>query len=188
VNFNFVIMPTPAWYVQWLGPTATLVAALVGGWLAIRLQRLQAAIATSQIAVAQSAKGVAESQRDIALDKLKFDLFEKRYAIYSAAKRAIFEIVKMDRSRDEVIRENIEVTTESIFFFRAESVAAFESIKTRAYRFLEISAALEERDPPDVVGLRQQRSEIVGDLIQVFHKMPATFEAEFGFSQLTGRK
>ena len=56
------------------GPVVTLIAASVAGTITFVLARIQARI--------------AKSQRDIALDKLKFDLFQKRYEIYEASKQA----------------------------------------------------------------------------------------------------
>jgi len=50
----------------------TLLAAGAAGFITYTFARIQARI--------------AQSQRDIALDKLKFDLFERRYEIYQATK------------------------------------------------------------------------------------------------------
>ena len=55
------------------GPVTTLVAAIAATWITISFGRRQASI--------------AQSQRDIALDKLKFELFETRYGIYLKAKK-----------------------------------------------------------------------------------------------------
>jgi hypothetical protein len=56
-------------------PVVTLSAAIVAGLITITFARIQA--------------NIAESQRDIALDRLKFDLFQRRYDIYEAAKQLI---------------------------------------------------------------------------------------------------
>jgi hypothetical protein len=57
------------------GPAATVFAASVAAYIALRLSRGQLAI--------------AKSQTEIARDKLKFDLFEMRYDIYAKAKELI---------------------------------------------------------------------------------------------------
>jgi len=57
------------------GPVATIFAASVAAFIALRLGSGQAAIAKSQAAIAR--------------DKLKFDLFEMRYDIYSKVKELI---------------------------------------------------------------------------------------------------
>ena len=57
---------------QALGPVATIVAALI------------AILVTASIGIAQWR--IARAQKDIALDKLKLDLFVKRYAVYDAAR------------------------------------------------------------------------------------------------------
>src|SRR3954467_9278006 len=57
------------------GPLATLVAASTAAFITFYFNRSQ--------------NRIAQSQRDIALDKLKFDLLERRYDIYLAAKALI---------------------------------------------------------------------------------------------------
>jgi hypothetical protein len=57
------------------GPFVALVGALAAAFITLRFGREQARI--------------AQSQRDIALDKLKHDLFDRRYAIYSATKELL---------------------------------------------------------------------------------------------------
>src|SRR5882757_8053862 len=61
------------------GPVATVIAAASALAVTAYFNFRQAAIATAQLKI-------AATQRDIASDKLKHDLFEKRYEIYDAAK------------------------------------------------------------------------------------------------------
>jgi hypothetical protein len=61
------------------GPIATIVAAAAALAVTAFFNRRQTAIASTQ-------RDIAAAQRDIAADRLKVDLFEKRYEIYLAAK------------------------------------------------------------------------------------------------------
>ena len=78
------------------GPVATILASLtavgVTAYFARKQMQIaasQAATAAAQAATAAGQKEIARSQRDIAHDRLKYDLFEKRYEIYLAAKKLI---------------------------------------------------------------------------------------------------
>ena len=70
------------------GPVATIIAASTAAWITYRLGReqvriaaAQATTAAAQAATAAAQEEIAKSQRDIAYDKLKWDLFGKRYEI-----------------------------------------------------------------------------------------------------------
>jgi hypothetical protein len=71
------------------GPIATVVASATAGGVAIWFGVVQAGIARSQAATAAAQKDIADAQLKIAFDKLKHDLFDKRYEIYLAAKEVI---------------------------------------------------------------------------------------------------
>ena len=94
-------------------PVATIIAAGAAVWVAYKFGSIQAGIAREQ---AETAK----VQKDIAYDRLKYDLFEKRYEVYDAAKRlieAIFAKTPIDVA-DPKIRELRLKLDEARFFFR----------------------------------------------------------------------
>src|SRR5271165_3612974 len=74
-------------------PVVTLITAFIAAGITIAFAFTQA--------------NIARSQRDIALDKLKFDLFEKRYTIYAATKQLLEHVVlihDLDKSEPTKIR------------------------------------------------------------------------------------
>jgi hypothetical protein len=78
---------------------------------------------------------IAETQKDIAYDKLKHDLFEKRYEIYSAAKQLIEAVFAapvggaVKRVTDPEIRRLRLKLDEARFFFPPDTRAFCESIE-----------------------------------------------------------
>jgi hypothetical protein len=83
------------------GPAATVIASIVAAVFAAAQWR------------------VANAQKDIAYDKLKFDLFEKRYAIYVAAKDLLEYILQRKAERvQNLILEGKEVSAEDVAFLR----------------------------------------------------------------------
>jgi hypothetical protein len=95
------------------GPLATLFAALV------------AAIITAAFGYVQFV--LARSRRDIALDKLKFDLYEKRYQVYVITK-TMLEYQLGIRDAGELTPEKIEELVVSMNQARFISRKAFRSI------------------------------------------------------------
>jgi hypothetical protein len=67
------------------GPVAAIVGAFAASIVAFSLGQAQWRIAASQ--------------RDIALDKLKFDLFHRRYEVYQAAKGILEYVPFIDESK-----------------------------------------------------------------------------------------
>ena len=88
------------------GPIATIIATTVAETVAVRFGRAQAA--------------TAKAQKDIAFDKLKLDLFEKRYSIYLSLKELIEYVTASgpDAPFDATRLRNLRVPTQSRRFYQ----------------------------------------------------------------------
>jgi hypothetical protein len=106
------------------GPIATVIAAGTASFITFRFARIQARIAAAQ-------KDIAQSQRNIAYDKLKGDLFTRRYEIYSTAGEVIDFILASTPDRPtggpEMIAK-LRKIDEARFFFPHEQAAIFGTI------------------------------------------------------------
>jgi hypothetical protein len=141
-------MTTPAqpWWLPFLGPGATVIAAGVAGWLAYRLQQLQAAIGKSQIEVAKASQEVAKKQADIAFDKLKLDLFNRRLELYNEAKKMALETVNGYYSgvSKPIPNERLDRLHEAAFIFSAEAANQIKAIRAAAEKCGVYSAHLKK--------------------------------------------
>src|ERR1700733_136607 len=95
-------------------------------------QKASAAIPELFARLAEGQAQTARAQSDIALDKLKHDLFEKRYAIYTAAKGIMERVIRTgadERPIDdhELMDMRIKLD-EGCFFFPPKLVTLFEMI------------------------------------------------------------
>ena len=88
------------------GPIATIIAAVAAVFVTWRLGRGQLQIARQQVEIAQQQATtsrhqaeIAKQQAAIAFDRLRFDLFEKRYAIFTAIKELLKYLVNLPRVR-----------------------------------------------------------------------------------------
>ena len=157
------------------GPAATAFAALV------------ATLITGSFAIAQYR--LARAQKDIALDKLKHDLFERRYKIYSAAKETI-EYITTHRDTDKIdttkIRDLRITIDEARFFFDRETreflerlVALSEDYYSTLYRRDHISI-----DDPQWGAVGGQLATYINEFRKLYADLPKAFEPALRFSQL----
>lgn len=161
---------------DFVGPTATFIAAVAAMLVTWHFNCVQTKIASSQ--------------RDIAFDKLKLDLFEKRYEIYSAAKsliKLLLETSDYDKIDHMKIKELYVKLDESRFYFGIH-------IREFIHKIHELSEAYiadqEQRKNPETD--RNQSSletnEFSNDrakLRDMGSQLPKTFESALAFTKLT---
>jgi hypothetical protein len=157
------------------GPLATVFAALV------------ATAITAIFAIAQAR--IARAQKDIALDKLKFDLLERRYRIYEAAKQLI-EYIALHRDTDKINTDKVKqlyVTIDEARFYFDPDVRDFLTVLTdRAEAYYTV---LFERDhisidDPKWSATGDWLAERLAELRGMYADLPSKFEKALRFSQL----
>lgn len=99
-------------------PVATISAAAVAAVVTYYFNKRQTMIASAQAEI-------AASRRDVARDRLKFDLFKQRYEVYQAAESLIVIHMKMNSFNDalektEELRDLYVKIGEARFFFEQE--------------------------------------------------------------------
>jgi hypothetical protein len=156
------------------GPIATVFASVTAGGVAVWFGRVQADIARRQAAT-------AAAQKEIAFDKLKHDLFDKRYEIYQAAK-AVIEAVFNKSPVDPA-------DPECRFFFPPDTRAFCENIENQVYAVLTASRAASgySEDRPERYELREKQSNAEIELADIYGQLAKRFERDLGFEQLTNR-
>jgi hypothetical protein len=172
------------------GPFATIVASVVGGWIAIRLGALQRAIATTQVKVQETQTVIAKYQSDIAYDRLKYDLFDKRYEIYSTAREIVKHIVITPFDNDGIdqkLKAMHNKLDEARFLFPPKETGIFHDIAALAEA--HEAARLMKRRFPDSEDIRMQTADAAGkalqELVKIDDELPRLLEKELGFAQLT---
>lgn len=160
-------------------PIVTFFAAIVAGLITITFARTQTRI--------------AESQRDIALDKLKFDLFQKRYEIYEAAKQLleyvpfITDLAKSDTNKIRALYVKMD---EARFYFPPDICGFLNTIHTRCEQFFE---HLAERDRINInaddyheqwYNMAETLAADQGKLRAAYRVLPRTFEKSLAYEQL----
>jgi hypothetical protein len=167
------------WYMglkDFAGPTATVFAACAAFFLGYRFGKVQSSAVTAQAA--------------IALDKLKFDLFEKRYEIYSAAKELIEKVAhvrSLDKCNPDEIRSLYIKIDEARFFFPTEIQNHLQHIHDLSERLLRLVGQRE------MLKLNDQQWAVAADEIggvslnlhEIYGDLPKTFQATLAFKQVT---
>lgn len=122
------------------GPIATVFAAAgVAGFVTWKLGKRQVEIATQQAETAKLQATTAKQQPDTALDRLRYHLFEKRYAIYASAKELMRLLINEGQAGrlDEIaVTEKLVLIEERVFFFPEGACAVFTQLRTDTIEFL----------------------------------------------------
>jgi hypothetical protein len=171
------------------GPFAIIVASATAAWMTNKFGTIQAGIAREQAKTAEAQKEISKSQRDIAYDKLKHDLFDKRYEVYSAAKSLIEEIFAkspVDEANLEIKRLRLKLD-EARFFFPSDTRAFCESIEKHVFSLLVASHAARgySEGHPERQKLRDKQAEAETALASIYPMLAEKFERDLGFDQLT---
>jgi hypothetical protein len=164
------------YFKDFAGPVVTLIAALVAAGFTIRLGHIQSQISASQ--------------RDIALDKLKSDLFKNRYDIYQATKELleyvpfVTETVKIDATK---VRNLYVKLDEARFYFPPALRTYLASVHSICETFFITLARRENTniDDPQWARLGEELAKIQAELRRIYADLPAAFEHSLSFKQLT---
>jgi hypothetical protein len=155
------------------GPAATIIAAAVAVFVTWRLGKGQLRIAEQQAATARQ-------QANTALDQLRFNLFEKRYAIYNTAKDMIRFIAregsKQTTEGSFQIAQYFNALEEARFFFSDDICQWLHTLRhDHCERLLEAHTT---GAAPAEIWSRINR------IVELLGEMPACFEKELQFPQL----
>ena len=169
------------------GPAATVVAAFAAVCVTYIFNMRQLEVSRQQARIAEAQKDIAKGQYEIAYDKLKHELFDKRYGIYTAA-RDLIDLVMRDPgaaySNPEVRTLRLHVD-EARFFFgqrtreiceqidkRVEDVLTFASVKDTNFEYY-----IKE-------GLPDKATEAKMALVRLYGNLAKSFEEDLSFEQM----
>lgn len=175
----------PAWsaleYIKaFAGPVATVIASSVAGYFAY-----------AQVQVARS-------QRNIAKDKLKYDLFEKRYAVYAAIRHITgnwMDFKKENGRLGKEVNNYISIVSEAQFFFDNRTMNQIDIINDKINHLTTLEAmqeALTHKYSAFSQDVTDQRIANSGKLVdahkqlyEIHLQLPDKFASALAFEQLT---
>ena len=166
-----------AFFKDFAGPFATVIAA-------------GAAVAVTMIFNSRQTT-IANTQKNIALDKLKHDLFQKRYEVFAAA-RSLIEYVKSQHDFEKIdsgrIRELRVILDKSRFFFGPSIRAHLKEIDQTCEALLNGLAlkweVQDNRADPKWARAMQQLGDAARKLITMYSSLSEKFEQSLRFDQL----
>lgn len=158
------------------GPVAAIIGATVAGTIAFIFGRAQ--------------KQIAASQRDIALDKLKYDLFERRYAIYSSLRELLSHVANapdLENIKLAKMNELIAVIEEAHFFFPSDVVKHIDLLRALITVIIVHFKARQDINIDDTEKWKAMADTLTEDTIkltQYYAELPARFAGALRFDQL----
>jgi hypothetical protein len=136
-------------------------------------------------------KQIAGSQRDIAFDRLKFDLFKNRYEIYEAAKELIEHVSlvsDIQKSAPTKIRALYIKLDEARFYFPPDICTFLNDLHSRCELFFSHLALRDQINMDDAEQWSKSADLLASDqaaLREIYGSLPSTFAKSLAFKQLT---
>jgi len=175
-------------FVALAGPAATIIAAGAAVLVTWRIGKGQLAVARQQAETARQQAIIAKQQSDTALDRLKYDLFEKRYRVYASAQELLS--ITILRRREplymEEARSRILVMEESRFFFPFDICNYLDLIREKCLSLYDLHVKVPGQNIAHA-DLPEMAQHIVGreqELFELREGMPAEFQSVLSFAQL----
>ena len=158
---------------KFAGPLATVIAAITAAGVTFFFNRAQIRFARSQAETAEAQRQIARAQLEIAYDKLKQDLFEKRYEVFIAAQELIW--IALDPSPSSGLFVNPEAhrlslkLAEATFFFPPDTVKFCNRIQETVFGAKGLEPELfSDGSPSPVIPRVRDLQELRGELIERF--------------------
>jgi hypothetical protein len=162
--------------VEWAKALAPTFVSALAVFVSVATFRLSRQIAHQQTKL-------AARQADIALDRLRYDCFEKRYRIYDATKSLIETVLNNSRKPDfrtSDIKQYIIIIDEAPFFFPPPICNIFTEIKKKTDGLIDADRKRAESDE-----IRKKSVALADELDDTLMNLPKLFEPVLSFPQLT---
>ena len=139
------------WVKVFIGPLATITAAIA----AVRVTNN---LGKQQIRIAEAQAATADGQKRIAAARLNFDLYQKRYAVFEVARRLLAEVVQNDHvDAKQVIEFNI-ATADAPFLFNQGIVDYLAGLRDKILRLKTLKT---QEKAADEYGQEEKRQRLV---------------------------
>jgi hypothetical protein len=117
------------------GPAATIIAASVAVYFTWRLGQ-------GQLAIAKQQATIATQQAKLADIRLQHDLFDRRYAVYEAAQKLLFEVLREAKISDVAYDDFVHNSGKSIFLLSKELSEYIGELRANALKLLIVRGRL----------------------------------------------
>jgi hypothetical protein len=157
------------------GPVATVIASITAAIITWRFASWQARIAQHQA-------DTAKQQANTAFDQLRYNLFEKRFAIYNTARELIALVVNEPNLQSSDVVPLQATSNEAEFFFAKDICDWLGTLREDCNNLLILRSTQHlPGAPASEIAARGTR------LTDVLIEMPRRFESELGFRHVTRR-
>jgi type II secretory pathway pseudopilin PulG len=158
------------------GPVATIIASITAAFITWRFASWQARIAQQQ---AETAK----QQANTAFDQLRYNLFEKRFAIYNIARELVALVINESNVQGSDVVPLHAKLNEAEFFFPKDICDWLRKLREDCNNLLILRSTVHlPNAPASEIATRSTR------LVDTLIEMPHRFEKELGFRHVTRRE
>jgi hypothetical protein len=117
------------------GPVATIIAAGTAVFVTWR-------IGQGQLSIADQQRQIAEQQAELAAVRLQHDLFDRRFAIYEAARTMLMEVFRRGDASNEALGIFLRDTQKAVFVFDQSLTDYLAELRKQAIFLQETNSIL----------------------------------------------
>jgi hypothetical protein len=153
------------WVKALAGPVATIIAASAAVFVTYYLGKQQVRI--------------AEGQRRIAAERLNFDLYQKRYAVFEVARRLLAEVVQHDHVEAKQVLDFNIGTADAPFLFNQDIVDYLAGLREKVLRLKTLKTQEKAAEEYRQEDNRQRLVDLISDQHQELNRELADIIQQF---------
>jgi hypothetical protein len=157
------------------GPVATIIASVTAAFITWRFASWQARIAQQQA-------DTAKRQANTSFDKLRFNLFDKRFAIYNTARELLASVINNTNLQPSDVIALHAKLNEAEFFFSSEICEWLRTLRKDCSDLLILRSG---QHLPNAHTRAEEIARRSNNLFDTLVDIPRRFEGELGFRHVT---
>jgi hypothetical protein len=168
-------------FAVWGGPVATIIASFTAAGVAVTFGYFQYRLGVAQ-------KEIARSQKDIAHERLKSDLFDRRYKIYAAMRDASLHCIRKAHNSEWSAVIQITEEVETCVFIFGDSISDWMLESREVILRFALECEILRNTPQElweyqeVLKNHRKGQRAVAD---IFYSLPKKLRGEMGINAIT---
>lgn len=131
---------------------------------------------------------IAYKQYQLGREKLKLDLYEKRYTVYAAVRNVLVRIVRegaFNASKDDPVREFDIATRDAEFLFENDLTDCLAGVRDRINKLITVAkVANQQPRPKDHQNHIDREHELFQAILEDLNSVPKKFDSYLNFRKL----
>jgi len=127
---------------------------------------------------------IAYQQYLIGKNKLKFELYEKRYLIYQHTKKILFKITQKGKIEEQELIRFINISRESNFLFNNDITDYLKKLSANAGNLNDLTKEMNKSNDPYASKIKKERNKLFSWIVDEYESVESRFIKYLDFKKL----